>query len=170
MVYENENFRPHIYSTKEKETIYREVPYEKVEFVQKNPTEYEISLKNIKSSTYLNFSESFHPDWKLRAGNFSWLGAIMSKNYFLPDVFHIKNDANLNSFKVDPRFIKENYPGSYRQNPDGSINVDLTLYFKPQSWFYLGLIISGTTLIGCLGYLVWDFVKRRKGGKKTEKG
>ena len=25
----------------------------------------------------------------------------------------------------------------YKENPDGSIDVNLTLYFKPQSYFYL---------------------------------
>jgi len=39
----------------------------------------------------------------------------------------------------------------YILNSDGSIDVELTLYFKPQSYFYLGLIISGTTFI----ILVW---------------
>lgn len=162
------NHRPHIYITKEKETIYWEVPYEKVEFEQKNPTQYKISLKNVSLPVYLNFSESFHPDWKLRAGDFNWLRVIMKKNYFLPDDFHAKNNANLNSFKIDPEFIKQNHPGSYTENPDGSINLDLTLYFKPQSYFYLGLIISSATLVGCLGYLAYDFSKRKRKNFKGE--
>lgn len=168
VVYENENYRPHIYVTKEKETIYWEVPYEKVEFEQKNPTQYKISLKNVSLPVYLNFSESFHPDWKLRAGDFNWLRAIMEKNYFLPDDFHAKNNANLNSFKIDPEFIKQNHPGSYTENPDGSINLDLILYFKSQSYFYLGLIISSATLVGCLGYLAYDFSRRKRKNFKGE--
>lgn len=38
----------------------------------------------------------------------------------------------------------------------------MTLYFRPQSYFYLGLIISGTTLILLLGYLVYDIRRKRK--------
>jgi hypothetical protein len=47
----------------------------------------------------------------------------------------------------------------------------LTLYFKPQSYFYLGLLISGTTLLACLGYLAYAyaFAKRRKVKRKTKK-
>lgn len=162
-VYENENFRPHVYTTREKETIYKEVPYQEVNFIQKNPTQYDIILKNIKYTTFVNFSESFHPDWKLRAGDFGWLSAIINKNYFFPDDFHLKNDANLNSFRIDPKFIKENYPGgAYKENPDGSIDVNLTLYFRPQSWFYLGLIISGLTLFFCFAYLGYDLIRRRR--------
>ncbi len=162
VIYENENYRPHIYTTKEEETIHWEVPFEKVDFVQKNPTEYKISLKNLSKKTYLNFSESFHPDWKLRAGEFGWFSVLIQKDYFLPDDFHLKNNANLSTFKIDPEFIKKNYPNSYTENPDGSINVNLTLFFKPQSYFYLGLIISGTTLLSCLGYLLYDWRKRKK--------
>lgn len=193
VVYENEGFRPHVYVTQEKETIYREVPYEAVEFEQKNPTEYKIKLKNLKGGAYLNFSESFHPDWKLRAGEFNWFSVLTnnapapdntpttdnqrsasiqphkdSKGYFLPDNFHLKNNANLNSFKIDPNYIKRNHPESYTQNPDGSIDVELTLFFKPQSYFYLGLIISGLTLLGCLSYIAYDFSKRRKVKVKKE--
>jgi len=166
VVYENENYRPHIYTTREEEKIHWEVPFEKVEFVQKNPTEYKISLKNLSKKTYLNFSESFHPNWKIRAGEFGWFSALLHRDYFFPDEFHLKNNANLSTFKIDPNFIKENYPGSYTQNPDGSIDVELTLFFKPQSYFYLGLIISGTTLFGCLGYLLYDWRKRKKLIKK----
>lgn len=162
------DFKPHIYTTKEKETIYWDVPYEKVEFKQKNPTQYRISLKNVSLPIYLDFSESFHPDWKLRAGDFNWFRAIMEKSYFLPDDFHIKNNANLNSFKIDPEFVKQNYPGSYSENPDGSINLDLTLYFKSQGYFYLGLIISSATLVGCLGYLAYYFTRRNKKVSKGE--
>ncbi len=49
----------------------------------------------------------------------------------------------------------------YKENPDGSIDIELTLYFKPQSYFYLGIIISGTTLILCLGYLGYVFYRKR---------
>jgi hypothetical protein len=50
----------------------------------------------------------------------------------------------------------------YKENPDGSIDVELTLYFKPQSYFYLGIIISGTTLILCLGCLGYAFYRKRE--------
>ena len=31
----------------------------------------------------------------------------------------------------------------------------LVMYFWPQTLFYLGLGISGATLLGCIGYLLW---------------
>lgn len=50
----------------------------------------------------------------------------------------------------------------YTLNPDGSIDVELTLYFKPQSYFYLGLIISWLTFILLVWYLDWDFLMNRR--------
>jgi hypothetical protein len=43
-----------------------------------------------------------------------------------------------------------------------------TIYFRPQSYFYLGLIISGTTLLSCLGYLVWAWIGERKEEQKDD--
>jgi hypothetical protein len=168
-IYENEGYKPHIYLTEGTEAISEEVPFKKIDFEQQNPTEYKIHLKNISRPFNLNFSESFHPDWKLRAGDFNWFAVLTDKYYFLSGKFHRKNDASLNSFKIDPEYLKRNYPGAVSENPDGTINVEMTLYFKPQSYFYLGLIISITTLIGCLGYLFFDFFKRKKENEAKNK-
>lgn len=162
-VYENENFRPHIYTTSNRETIYSNVPFEKMDFQFKNPTEYSVKLQNISEPTYVNFSEKYHPDWKVRVGKFHWFDVLTQADYFFPDNFHSENDAKFNSFLIDPEYIKKNFTkDQYRENPDGSIYLELTIYFKPQSYFYLGLIISGTTLILCLGYLGWVGVMRRR--------
>jgi hypothetical protein len=162
VVYENENYRSHVYITAERETIYKDIPYQNVVSVQKNPTEYTVQLSNISAPVFVNFSDNFDPNWKIRIGAFAW-DKVFGKNYFLPDGFHSESDAMLNSFYIDPNYIRQNLPSSaYKVNPDGSIDLDLTIYFKPQSYFYLGLIISGTALLGCFGYLGWDFVKRRK--------
>lgn len=169
VIYENEDFRPHIYITAEEETIYKEIPYEKIEFSQSDSTEYHIDLKNISQKVFLNFSEKYHYNWKLGVGTFNWFRALLDKKYFLFDEDHYQNDANLNSFKIDPELIKKYYPGAYSENPDGSIDVELTLYFKPQSYFYLGLIISGAALLGCLIYLGYDFTRRCKDKREAER-
>ena len=119
-------------------------------------------LTNVTSSVFVNFSESFDSNWKVRVGSFAWYDAF-GANYFLPDAFHSKSDATLNSFLINPGSIRQNLPASaYKGNPDGSIDVDLTLYFKPQSYFYVGAIVSGATLLACLGYLGWEVGRRRR--------
>lgn len=49
-----------------------------------------------------------------------------------------------NAWYIDPKEI-------------GKENFTITLYFRSQSLFYLGLMISGVTLLFCVGYLVWDW-------------
>ena len=161
-VYENENYRPHIYTTAEPETIYKDVPYESVSSVQINPTEYTVHLSNIRAPAFVNFSDNFDTNWKIRVGSFAWDEAF-GADYFLPDKFHSESDATLNSFYIDPNYIRQNLPASaYKINSDGSMDLDLTIYFKPQSYFYVGLIISAVTLFICLGYLGWALVRKRK--------
>ena len=173
IIYENKDYRPHIYLTEKKETIYKNIPYQKIDFKYINPTQYKVNLINIKSPVYLNFSESYHPYWKirvgppagqikgaLRAGEFNWFKAIVYKKYFLPDKYHFQNDAMLNSFYFDPKQICSD--NLCAQNSDDSLDINLTLYFKPQSYFYLGGIISLVTFISCIIFLILRFAKLRR--------
>lgn len=157
LIYENRGFKPHIYSTEKKETIYKDVFHEKVNYEFKNPAEYKTALKNISHPIYLNFSEAFHPDWKLRVGEFNWFKVLIDKNYFLSDRYHTESDAKLNSFYIDPKVICKSY--ECKINSDGTHDIFLTLYFRPQGYMHFGLIISGITLFMCLTYLVYVGVK-----------
>lgn len=159
VIYENKDFRPHIYQTLQKETIAKNIPYSDVNNASINPTEYKIKLKNISIPIFINFSESFHRDWKIRIGKFNWFKVLTEKNYFIPDKSHFKNDAQLNSFSIDPISICKSF--ECKKNQDGTYDIDLTLYFRPQSYFYLGLIISGITLFGCLTYLIFALIGER---------
>ena len=88
---------------------------------------------------YLYFSESYNLDWKLTE-DFKGYTGISNKNNFFEES-HFKAYEFLNGWHIDPSELEKNSDGNYT----------LYLYFKPQSYFYLGLIISGTTLISCLG-------------------
>jgi len=48
------------------------------------------------------------------------------------------------------------------KNPDGSYDFEMVVEFWPQRLFYIGLFISGITLLGCVGYLGYDWKKRKK--------
>jgi hypothetical protein len=58
--------------------------------------------------------------------------------------------------------LKGNLKEGCTINPDGSYDIELIIEFTPQRWFYVGLIISGTTLLGCLIYLGYDVVRSRR--------
>jgi hypothetical protein len=163
VIYENKNYKDHIYITKEQETIYKNLDFTIVDWQRINSAKYYVSIKNIKEKEYLNFSERYHDDWNIGVGKFGWFDALIGSNYFIDKKYHIKNDAGLNSFLIDPDYIKQNFPKQYyKENDDGSIDIELSIYFGPQSYFYLGLIISGITMFGCFGYLGYSFIKRRK--------
>ncbi|TAK95966.1 hypothetical protein EPO05_02880 [Patescibacteria group bacterium] len=155
-LYENSAHRPHLYSTSQRETIYRDIPFSPVQFQFINSSEYKIELKNIKDPVYLNFSDSFHPDWKLSAGEIHWWQVIFNKQYFLADKNHLENDAKLNSFYLDPKEVcGSRSVGVCKPNVEGGYDMNLTLFFKAQAWVYFGFIISGVTLIGCVIYLIY---------------
>lgn len=65
----------------------------------------------------------------------------------------------------DKHFVVNGYANGWYIDPHElgtGENFTVTLYFKPQSYFYIGLIISGLTFMGCIGYLLWDWRKKRK--------
>jgi hypothetical protein len=170
VVYENKDYKDRIYLTQEPETIYKDIPDKKVEFTQINSAEYRVKINNLDETAYLNFVEAYDPNWKMRIGDFDWEEALYNKNYFIDDSKHTKSEIEFNNFELSKDYIKANFDKSmYKENPDGSIDLELTLYFKPQSYFYLGIIISGTTLILCLGYLGYTWVRRR-GKSSSERG
>lgn len=156
-IYENYDIRPHIYTTKEKESIDKAIPYTQVDFSPKTPTEYKIAIKSVSSPFYLNFSENYHPSWKLRIRHFNWLKAITEKNYFLPGKYHFENKAKLNSFLIDPEKICD--INKCDSDINGNYNLEFTLFFLPQSYVYLGLIISSTSFASVVVTLVYLLVK-----------
>ncbi len=167
VVYENKDFRPHIYVTeskeqlsgsREQETVSEGEAFRTVKYEFINPTEYRVQLTQVKEPFYLHFSESFHPDWKIRIGDFRWWDVITKKDYFLSDKNHFENDAKLNSFYIDP--IEVCKVNSCKKNSDGSYDIDMILYFKPQSYMYLGGIVSISTLVGILGYFGYLGIKK----------
>ncbi|HRZ85591.1 MAG TPA: hypothetical protein P5277_02315 [Candidatus Paceibacterota bacterium] len=161
-----------------------------IHFQKINPTKYSLYIKDLNENQDLSFLESYHKDWKLyikKNPTNNWCEPIEfyentntteckhTQKFFEGEelVYLFKKPVfdgshemvfdYANGWTIDPQYIKDNFSKEYyTENPDGSINVELVLYFKPQSYFYLGLIISITTFILCIAYLIYDFVKRHK--------
>lgn len=140
-----------IYLTDNKNVIPRnfsQVTYEKLASY-----EYKVSIKNLIGKKNLVFLDPYHKQWE-------W--------YFQKDrkpciaglhevVFNYANGWDIDAESIKKNFSKE----YYTENPDGSINLDLVLYFKPQSYFIPGLMVSGVTLVGCLVYLGYNWRRYR---------
>ncbi len=156
-----------------------------ITFKKINPTKYNVLIENATEPFFLVFSESFHPQWKAyieddrtkdndfndiiaQYDNVKVKEARHEMTFSPKDVFylletpmdeknHFTANGYANSWYIDPKEIDK----------DGDGNFTVTLYFKPQSYFYLGLAISITTLILCILYLLLDLRRNRK--KTTKK-
>lgn len=167
-VYENSNFRPHVYVTDEKISLKdsEDTSWRNVDITFVSPSEYKISVSNVTKPFYLHFSENFHPEWKIKAGDLYWLDVINKDQYFQTDANHFKNEVSFNSFFVDPNEICKSANACQRNN-DGSYIIALSLYFRPQAFLYLGGIISIFALVSILGYILLNTLKKGKNGKSN---
>jgi len=87
------------------------------------------------------------------------------ETWFEPQVSnnnHYRANGYLNSWLIDPTTLNAK---KIQRNPNGSYDFELVIDYWPQSLFYLGEIASGTTLICCIGYLVYDWNRGRRKNK-----
>lgn len=74
-----------------------------------------------------------------------------------------------NSWDINPTNICLNNSKCIK-NADGSYDMELIVEFWPQRLFYVGLFISGTTLLGCVTYLIVDQIKTKTEKTKKQNG
>lgn len=145
VIYENIDYRPHIYQSYYEKDSNNKFKQDRIDIQFENPSKYTLTLNTDSRPFNLIFSEAYHPDWKIRVGSFNWLNVIVEKDYFLSDNNHKINDVKLNSFYIDPVAICKKFKCEY--NSENKYQINLTLYFKSQSYLYFGIIISLITLI-----------------------
>lgn len=163
ILYENTEFRPHLYLTKTIDSLSNATSFRSVDFVEKRRTEFNFSISNLLTPVYLQFTDAYQPNWHLNYGSFRWWDVFGENPTAKLNLTHMKTDSGLNVFKIDPLYIKHNFPKTaYKENLDGSIDVDITLYYRPQAYLNLGLLISFLSLIGCAAYLLIDGIRRHK--------
>src|SRR3989338_4937147 len=89
----------------------------------------------------------------------------------IEDSNHLMVNGYANSWIVDANKICNNRLDSRLRgndelecikNVDGSYDFELIIEFWPQRPYYLGLAISLTTLLSCIGYLIIQFVISKK--------
>ena len=125
-----------------------------------------VHIKGATTPFYLAFSESYHPQWKLELNNEKLQGLLASwwpfaKPDTVADEYHYNLDTFLNGWYVDTTQLcgVEHLEGCTK-NADGSYDIEMVIEFWPQRWFYVGLIVSSVTLLGCLGALVYSYRKK----------
>ena len=131
-----------LYTTRNNETINElfktnETPASIMEYTKINPTKYEVKV-NATEPFMLSFAEGYDPLWEAR---------IYKDGEKVEVVKSIPLYSVINGFWVDET---------------GDLEIETR--YKPQEWFEMGLWVSVTTFIGCIGYLFYDW-RRGKGGK-----
>jgi hypothetical protein len=107
--------------------------------------------------------------------------SLNNNSYQLPDDNHLMVNGYANSWIIDPKEIcssniqpqtsnisplasnsKSLTSNFCTINPDGSYDFEMLVEFWPQRLFYIGLFISGLTLLGCLSYLGYTYIRTKK--------
>lgn len=160
---------------------------ENIYFKKISQVKYKIYIKGLTGAQNVSFFDSFHAGWKLYPVKNPSLTfcANPKKNtetsaveclqddkifevedlgyFFKQDIFsndHTVQHEYANKWQINPNHFKEKLGESYyRKNKDGSIDIEMDLYFLPQTYFYFGVLVS---VIVYSGGLVYYFKKRRK--------
>ena len=134
-----------LYTSKNNETLNElfktnEIPASIIEYTKIDPTEYEVKV-NATKPFMLSFAEGYNSLWEAKVCKD---GEIVEKVDSMPLY------SAINGFWI-------NETGEYT----------ITIKYKPQDWFEIGLIVSIMTFITCVGFLFYDW-RRLKGDSWAE--
>lgn len=79
-----------------------------------------------------------------------------------PGKYHFVANGYANAWWININKIKKLSPEYYHINKNGTYDFKFIIDFWPQRLFYIGIIISGTTVILFGLYLIYDAIKKRK--------
>lgn len=123
-----------------------------VEFTRKNNYLYQISINNLDGEINLIFLERYSPFWKLY---------LNGSEKIVPTIAHSQIYNYANAWKISSdEIIKTVSKNEYKLNPDGSINLNIDLYFEPQKYFISSNIVSLLTLLIILCYFSLKLIMR----------
>jgi len=119
-----------------------------ITFEHANTTKKTVNISGATKPFILLMSEQYNPNWQLTP---------LTKGND-----HLKVNGFQNAWYVQPGTLCSAHPDSCTKNADGSYDMHLSVTFTAQKWFSTGLIISVTTLLGCIAVAVIVTVARRR--------
>lgn len=147
----------------------------KVVFNKINSTKYRVEIKGAKEPYNLVFNESFHRGWRAYFKEISGLDGEIVANYFNGQIRQVVSrniflDRNTfetwtkEPFSEEKHFLVNGYANAWHITPEdvgGIENYEIIIEYWPQRLFYLGIGISLMTLLSCLGYLIFNLIKKK---------
>jgi hypothetical protein len=129
-------------------------------YLAHGPTKRTIQVKGASTPFYISMSEAYNPLWQLRLNNQGRLASLNPRGSADSVSAHLKLQDFQNGWYVDPATLCQNNKAGCTKNADGSYNIDLVAEFRPQRWFYMGLLISAPVFAGVIIYLGYAGVLR----------
>lgn len=188
-----EYLKPLIYASKFdlSSDLSKNIESSNLTFQKLSPVKYQVKV-SLKDKQNLFFGQNLNSGWQVYAGQNSDLnncqklqeypkvGKVvecvpgdnsldLSEISYLWQKEQFQNTQKMTldyatTWELDPDYIRQHWDkNSYQENSDGSLDANLTLYYKPQITIYLGFFVSLLTFITASGYLVWS---RRKSAIK----
>lgn len=137
-----------------------------ITFHKINPTRYIVNV-TAEDSFWLVFSESFHEGWKAyilkntshdySKDRFQW-SALATAWQQRNDRIEVKDHQMVNGY-ANGWWVDISPVQKVKGLP---VKFQMVLEYKPQQYFEIGVIISFTTLLFSIGYLIFDFIRRRR--------
>lgn len=127
-------------------------------YVKNTSASYDISITHLITDKKMVFLDPYYKDWTLYVvANGKKVPFEEGKNQL---VFGYANGWN-----ISPENIKKNYQRLYTTNDDGSINLHMQLYFKPDKYSIYAdtlSLVGWIIVVVLLGWESWSVVKKRK--------
>ena len=141
----------------------------KLTYEEVNPAKYVINVQNATQPFFIVFGESYDPQWKAYVtSNEIDLNGIVA-NY--PN-YNVKNAEEKSEFTPQDisylfsssingqlHFMTDGYANSWYINPQqlgNKTEFTITIYYLPQSYYYLGLAATGITLVIFAGVIIYE--------------
>lgn len=120
VLYEMENYVPIVYVFQAKDNT------PKVHFQKINPIKYTVTISSASGSFTLALQEAFHPQWRVYLLNQEGKSEVNAP--------HTKINDYANGWQINPKDL-------------GAQNFRLSIEMRNQKYFYVGLVVSGISII-----------------------
>lgn len=124
-----------------------------IRFFSINPTKFSVNITKAYKPFVLILPQTYNKDWLISDGR-KFIKEINLSHQLVNDY--------ANGWYVDPQKICVKIPKLCTINNDGTFNINLSIEFLPQRFFYIGLFISSGTLFLLIGYFIYNFLKQKK--------
>jgi hypothetical protein len=112
-----------------------------INFQQVDSSTYRVNVVNASQPFYLIFSETYNPSWQVYEGSVNWFDALTSKPF------------------PAPHLIVNTYGNAWYIDKTGTFSI--TLYYTPQSTFFLSSIVTFLIFTGCIAFFVYKYAKNK---------